>query len=137
MGFLRNNDLEVCGEPPGRIGTSLSREGALMRATGGGESADPSSPAGSAPMRARLQVRGCVQGVWFRGWTREQALRLGIVGFARNLPDGSVEVVAQGRADDVRLLIDACREGPSSARVADVTHAEEPALAGLTGFFVL
>ena len=88
-------------------------------------------------MRARFQVRGRVQGVWFRGWTREQALRLGLVGFARNLSDGSVEVVAQGRADDVRRLIDACRQGPSSARVAEMTHAEEQAVAELAGFRVL
>ena len=88
-------------------------------------------------MRVRFQVHGLVQGVWFRGWTREQALRLGLVGFARNLPDGSVEVVAQGRPDDVRLLLDACRRGPSSARVAEMTHVEEQAVAELAGFRVL
>jgi len=137
MGSLRGNELEVQGEPPGRIDTSLSREGALMRAAGMDEATDPSTQGGAAPTRARLTVRGRVQGVWFRGWTREQALRLGLVGFARNLPDGSVEVVAQGRADDVRLLIDACRQGPSSARVAEVTHAEEPAVAEFAGFRVL
>ncbi len=63
------------------------------------QATDPSAGKAGAPTRARLRVSGRVQGVWFRGFTREQALRLGLVGFARNLPDGSVEVVAQGRED--------------------------------------
>jgi acylphosphatase len=102
-----------------------------------GQAADPSAENAGGPTRARLRVRGRVQGVWFRGFTREQALRLGLVGFARNLPDGSVEVVAQGREDAVRQLLEACREGPASARVDDVTLEVEPPAADLSGFRVL
>lgn len=78
-------------------------------------------------MRTRISVRGRVQGVWFRGSTREQAERLGIVGFARNLADGSVEVLAQGTPEAVDELIAWCRRGPPGARVSSVESRREPA----------
>lgn len=56
--------------------------------------------------RAQIWVRGRVQGVGFRWWTRARALELGLVGYARNLPDGRVEVLAQGDREAVRALAD-------------------------------
>ena len=91
----------------------------------------------AARVRLRLLVRGRVQGVWFRGWTREQARALGVEGFARNLHDGSVEVVAQGPRDAAEALVRACREGPPSARVDAVTFSEEAPGDDLAGFRVL
>lgn len=85
----------------------------------------------------RLKVRGRVQGVWFRGWTREQAQALGLCGHARNLPDGTVEVLAQGEARAVEALVAACREGPPSARVESVARDDEPTDPGRSGFRVL
>jgi acylphosphatase len=76
-------------------------------------------------IRVRVSVRGRVQVVWFRGATREQAERLGVVGWARNLPDGSVEVVAQGTPEAVEQLVAWCRQGPPGARVASVDVARE------------
>ncbi|AKT52259.1 acylphosphatase [Arsenicicoccus sp. oral taxon 190] len=55
-------------------------------------------------VRTTFFVRGTVQGVGFRWWTKAQALELGLVGHARNMDDGRVEVVAQGPADAVAEL---------------------------------
>lgn len=63
-----------------------------------------------------LFVRGRVQGVGFRWWTRARALELGLVGHARNMVDGRVEVLAQGPADAVARLEELLREDPSTTR---------------------
>ena len=69
----------------------------------------------------RCRVRGRVQGVWFRGSTRREAGRLGISGYAINLPDGSVEVLACGEPDAVQALREWLWHGPPGARVEDVS----------------
>ncbi|MBK8469933.1 MAG: acylphosphatase [Candidatus Phosphoribacter sp.] len=61
-------------------------------------------------------VRGHVQGVGFRWWTRARALELGLVGHARNLEDGRVEVVAQGPAEALDDLVRLLQEQPSTTR---------------------
>lgn len=76
-------------------------------------------------VRVRLGVRGRVQGVWFRGWTCEVARDLGLVGSVRNLPDSSVEVVAQGPRYAIEALALACRKGPPAARVDELTVSDE------------
>ena len=91
----------------------------------------------AARVRLRLVVRGRVQGVWFRGWTREQARALGVEGFARNLHDGSVEVVVQGPREAAEALVEACRKGPASARVDAVNSVEAAPGDDLAGFRVL
>jgi acylphosphatase len=72
---------------------------------------------------ARCQVIGVVQGVWFRASTRDQARALGLTGSARNLADGSVEVIACGDAAAVDALCDWLWQGPELARVTDVRCA--------------
>ncbi|MGB5953585.1 MAG: acylphosphatase [Ornithinimicrobium sp.] len=57
--------------------------------------------------RALIFVRGRVQGVGFRWWTRSQALERGLVGYARNMSDGRVEVCAQGARPDIEALTEA------------------------------
>jgi acylphosphatase len=69
---------------------------------------------GTADERATVYVRGDVQGVGFRFWARSQARALGLVGHAKNLPDGRVEVVAQGSGDAVDRLIALLEEDPST-----------------------
>lgn len=69
---------------------------------------------------ARFFVRGRVQGVFFRAGTREQAQKLGLRGHARNLADGSVEVVAAGDAQAIDALEAWLHEGPPSAKVERV-----------------
>jgi acylphosphatase len=61
-------------------------------------------------------VRGRVQGVGFRWWTRARALELGLVGHARNTDDGRVEVVAEGDAASLQQLLDLLGEQPSGHR---------------------
>jgi acylphosphatase len=68
----------------------------------------------------RFFVSGRVQGVAYRAWTRDQAFELGLTGWAANLPDGRVEVVACGNLDAVSRLAERLRRGPPSARVASV-----------------
>lgn len=71
-------------------------------------------------VRARALVRGLVQGVNFRWFTQRRALDLGLRGFVCNLPDGSVEVVAEGERASVETLLDTLRVGPSAAIVESV-----------------
>lgn len=65
-------------------------------------------------------VRGRVQGVWFRGWTRETARALGVTGWVRNLPDGAVEVLAHGSDEQLDRLESHLRQGPPLARVTAI-----------------
>jgi len=73
-----------------------------------------------------------VQGVYFRHSTRREAERLGVGGVARNLPDGSVEVIAHGTPEAMGNLREWLRRGPSGARVAAVQEFELPST-GLLG----
>jgi len=75
----------------------------------------------------RCLVSGKVQGVFYRASTAEQAKRLSLVGYARNLPDGRVEVLACGEAAEVQELIDWLWKGPSAARVQEVEVQEADA----------
>lgn len=75
---------------------------------------------------ARFIVHGHVQGVFFRASTREQALKLGVSGYAKNLPDGSVEVLACGPAAALDGLQQWLRRGPPSARVEDIVREAMP-----------
>lgn len=76
-------------------------------------------------VRARLIVKGRVQGVWFRDSTRRQAQDLGVTGWVRNVPDGTVEVLAEGPEDKVRELVGWCHHGPSYANVTQVLETTE------------
>jgi acylphosphatase len=64
-----------------------------------------------------VRVKGLVQGVGFRWFVRERARRLGLAGWVRNLPDGSVEVVASGDPGQLELLREELRRGPRGASV--------------------
>lgn len=72
----------------------------------------------------RFLVEGRVQGVCFRASTRAQALALGVNGYARNLPDGRVEVLAAGDEAAVEALAQWLRHGPPAARV-DALHRQD------------
>jgi len=86
---------------------------------------------------ARFLVEGRVQGVFFRASTRDQALRLGLRGFARNLPDGGVEVLVAGEPAAIDELAAWLRRGPDRARVDALERVDaDPGEAG-SGFSVL
>jgi acylphosphatase len=72
---------------------------------------------------ARFLVSGKVQGVFFRASARNEALRLGLHGHARNLSDGSVEVIAEGSDAALQELEQWLRKGPPAARVDDVVRS--------------
>jgi len=74
----------------------------------------------------RFLVKGKVQGVYFRHSTRLEAERLGLAGVARNLEDGSVEVVAHGDATALASLREWLHQGPAMARVAAVEEFDHP-----------
>lgn len=74
---------------------------------------------------ARVFVEGRVQGVWFRGWTVDQASARGLRGWVRNRSDGTVEALFIGEATAVRDMIAACRQGPSAARVTAVRERSD------------
>ncbi|MBI5508296.1 MAG: acylphosphatase [Deltaproteobacteria bacterium] len=70
--------------------------------------------------RVSVIVTGSVQGVFFRASTLEQAQGLNLTGWVKNLPDSSVEVVAEGSRYALEQLVDWCRRGPPAARVDEV-----------------
>jgi acylphosphatase len=72
----------------------------------------------------RFLVRGRVQGVGYRYFVLHEAEGLGVAGFARNLPDGSVEVVAEGDDPVLAQLEERLRKGPSFARVSAVERLD-------------
>lgn len=73
---------------------------------------------------SRFWVSGRVQGVFFRASTRQQALRLGLSGSARNLADDRVEVIAAGEKESLETLERWLYEGPPVAEVAEVVREE-------------
>jgi acylphosphatase len=79
-----------------------------------------------------VSVTGRVQGVFFRAEAQQQADRLGVAGWARNEPDGSVAAHFEGDPGAVEAMVAWCREGPSRARVegVDVRDAEPTGAAG-------
>ncbi|MEC3976322.1 acylphosphatase [Amycolatopsis sp. H20-H5] len=85
-------------------------------------------------IRLTAWVHGRVQGVGFRWWTRSRALELGLVGAARNLPDGRVEVVAEGVRNHCERLLAALRSGESPGSVDHVVERWSSPKGGLKGF---
>jgi len=71
-------------------------------------------------VRAHVIITGRVQGVFFRTETQDEAIRKGVTGWVRNMPDGRVEAVFEGEKDNVEKLIEFCRRGPPGARVTKV-----------------
>jgi acylphosphatase len=84
--------------------------------------------------RLTAWVHGQVQGVGFRWWTRRQALELGLSGYAGNLRDGRVEVVAEGPRADLARLLDALRSGNTPGWVDTVVERWSEAKGNHTGF---
>jgi len=74
----------------------------------------------------RAHIYGKVQGVWFRKYTRDKALELGIKGKVRNEPDGSVYVEAEGDAGAIETFVEWLHEGSPMARVEKVTVEPMP-----------
>lgn len=78
--------------------------------------------------RLAIQVSGKVQGVFYRASTEKKAKELGLTGFVRNEPDGSVYIEAQGEDSLLNQFVDWCRKGPDRARVDSVKLSEKEVL---------
>ncbi|MBD3360919.1 acylphosphatase [Candidatus Peregrinibacteria bacterium] len=70
--------------------------------------------------QAILKITGRVQGVFFRDSARKEAQRLDLTGYAKNMPDDSVEAFVQGEKENIKKFIEWCKEGPSAAEVENI-----------------
>ncbi len=84
----------------------------------------------------RAKVYGLVQGVGFRAFTIREARRLGLTGWVKNLPDGTVEVLAQGPQSALENLVYALKRGPTTAKVQKVQTYFEDTEATLADFSI-
>ncbi len=73
----------------------------------------------------KIKVIGQVQGVGFRSWTCKIARELNLVGFVKNMDDGSVEIIAEGDKRTLKKFLEALREGPPLAEVKDIFVEEK------------
>ena len=86
--------------------------------------------------RLRLRISGRVQGVWYRVSTRDRARDLGLAGWVRNRPDGTVEALAEGPREALETLRRWCHKGPPHARVNSVDAQWESPAGELIAFEV-
>ncbi len=85
------------------------------------------------PLEAvQLIIRGRVQGVGFRYATLSQAQSLGLYGWVRNMPDGSVETYAEGKSDQIAQFVQWCHQGPTHAQVSAVEELKKETCAQIT-----
>ena len=85
--------------------------------------------------RARLTLKGKVQGVFFRDFAKQNANKMGLVGYAKNLKDGGLEIVAQGEEKKLEEFIKLCRRGPIFAKVESIGIKHEDVESGDFEYF--
>jgi acylphosphatase len=115
-------------------GSTVAASAPSVRTT----TSSPSAPASAQAAHRRIHVfiSGKVQGVGFRAFTQDQAQRLKVAGFVRNLTDGRVEMVAEGPAADIDKLLAQVKHGPPSARVDKLDGTEETPRGESNGFSI-
>ncbi len=86
--------------------------------------------------RTHLVIEGKVQGVFYRASAKEKADLLGLSGYVRNLNNGSVEVIAEGKHEDINQLIEWCWTGPTNARVTDIKITFSPLIGEFHNFHI-
>ena len=89
-----------------------------------------------ARRRVHAVVHGLVQGVYFRHYTNLKAQELGLDGWVRNLPDGTVETVLEGDAETVARMIDWLHRGSPQSQVSEVSCSDEEPGIDTSGFIV-
>lgn len=82
-----------------------------------------------------IWVKGKVQGVFFRDSTQKTAEKMGVFGWVRNEPDGSVYIEAEAPEEKMKAFLEWCRQGPRMARVQSVDYDNGP-LQGFDTFFI-
>ena len=73
----------------------------------------------------RLYVTGTVQGIFYRGFVKENAEKINVKGFVRNLEDGRVEVFLEGNPEEVKKMIELCKKGPKHSMIKSVEEKVE------------
>jgi acylphosphatase len=86
------------------------------------------------PRRIHVIVEGRVQGVFFRAYTRSEAMKLGLAGWVKNRPDGSVEAIVEGNSSAVGRMLEWFHKGSPHSKVSKV-HVVEDSPVGETGTF--
>ncbi len=86
--------------------------------------------------RISVIVKGLVQGVYFRYFTREAAVKTGVSGWVRNLPNGDVQIEAQADEDKLELFLKYVRKGPELSRVENTEVTDLPVLENEDGFVI-
>jgi acylphosphatase len=84
--------------------------------------------------RVHVIVAGRVQGVYFRAFTRDEAVRLGLSGWVRNRPNGSVEAIIEGKETAVEKMLQWLHQGSPNSNVEKVEAIEEPPVGGAHTF---
>jgi len=84
----------------------------------------------------RIYISGSVQGIFFRKYLEEKANEFGVRGFVRNLDDGRVEVLAEGRDENVNSMLEVCKKGTQHTKITDI-QIQELKNQGFKGFKVL
>ncbi len=87
--------------------------------------------------RVHVFVSGRVQGVFFRSGTKKKALELGLSGWVRNLADGRVEAVFEGKKKEIDMMIEWCKKGPEYANVTGIEIVHEDNAGEFDGFSLL
>jgi acylphosphatase len=75
--------------------------------------------------RVHIFISGIVQGVFFRSNIKEKANKLNLKGFVKNLPNGKVEAVFEGKEENINEILKFCKKGPQGAKIKDVEIKEE------------
>ena len=84
----------------------------------------------------KIFISGNVQGVFFRHFIKQKADELGLKGFVRNLDDGRVEAVVEGKDENINEMVEVCKQGPPQSYVKDV-QIEELKYQGFKDFKIL
>lgn len=87
-------------------------------------------------IQCHFVVSGRVQGVCYRMYACDEAERLGLTGWVKNLSDGTVEIVVEGEESDVKQFLQWCRRGPPHARVTGVKEEYSPATGEFGSFSI-
>ncbi len=74
----------------------------------------------------KIKISGNVQGVFFRAFVKERAIELGLKGYVKNMPDGSIEIIAQGKQEALEEFIKRCRKGPPLAKIENTEIKKVP-----------
>lgn len=73
----------------------------------------------------RIYIKGIVHGVFYRAFVKENAEKLNLKGFVRNLEDGRVEIFLEGDSEEVNKMTDLCRQGPKNSKIEKIEIKDE------------